>query len=148
VRRKQLLAISYPARISADEDGFCVTFRDVPAAITEGDNREQALANAQDALSGALATHLEYGDEIPEPSEPKRGEVMVLVAADVAGVLALRLGRLSASLSKAALARMLGVSRQSYGQLESFGTNLSLRKLDEVTTAMGYAVELRLVRRP
>jgi antitoxin HicB len=147
VKRKDLLVITYPARIAQDGDGFGVTFRDIPAAITEGDSREEALAHAQDALSAALEAHLEYGDEIPEPSPPRRGEVMVLVDADVAGVLALRFGRLSASLSKAELARRLGVSRQSYGQLESLGTNLSLRKLDEVASAIGYGVELRLIRR-
>jgi hypothetical protein len=39
---------AYPATLTPDPDGgFTVTFRDLPDAITEGDNRDEALLRAE-----------------------------------------------------------------------------------------------------
>lgn len=40
----------YPVTLTPDTDGFCVTFRDIPEAISQGDTTDEALDMAQDAL--------------------------------------------------------------------------------------------------
>jgi predicted RNase H-like HicB family nuclease len=42
--------ISYIAKFSYCDDGICVTFPDVPGAITEADTKEEAIEMAKDAL--------------------------------------------------------------------------------------------------
>jgi len=70
----------YPATLTPDErSGFTVTFRDVPEAITEGDNRREALLHAKDALESALVMYLSERRSLPKNSEPRSGEVMVPV---------------------------------------------------------------------
>jgi antitoxin HicB len=45
----------YPAQFeSAVEGGFVVTFRDIPEAITQGENETEAMEMAQDALVTAF----------------------------------------------------------------------------------------------
>ena len=47
---------AYPCRPTPDEGGrLVVTFPNVPEAITDGKDRSQALAMAEDALGTALA---------------------------------------------------------------------------------------------
>lgn len=52
-----------------DDGGFSVTFPDVPAAITQGDNFEAALLNAIDALETVLEEMLQRGEPSPQQSD-------------------------------------------------------------------------------
>ena len=73
---------AYPAKLTAEaDDGFTVTFRDVPEAITEGDSRDEALMRAEDALESALAMYIAAKEALPKASAAKRGEVMVPLSA-------------------------------------------------------------------
>ncbi|QLA18787.1 type II toxin-antitoxin system HicB family antitoxin [Desulfolutivibrio sulfoxidireducens] len=48
--------------------GFTVTFPDLPGCITEGDDEQQALAMAADALDGHVQTLKDLGMPVPPPS--------------------------------------------------------------------------------
>ena len=81
---------AYPCRLTPDEGGgFVVAFRDVPEAITGGDDRAEALAMAEDALASALAGYVHEEWEIPVPSVIEEGETVVAVPSVVAAKLAL-----------------------------------------------------------
>jgi antitoxin HicB len=68
----------YPARFEpAEEGGFVVTFRDIPEAITQGDNKEEAIDMARDALRVAVELYLEDKRAIPLPSAVEPGEELV-----------------------------------------------------------------------
>lgn len=54
-----------------------VTFRDVPEAITQGDDFNDAVEMAISALSTAREMILDAGKEMPQPSEPLQGEVCI-----------------------------------------------------------------------
>lgn len=60
-------------------DGFVVTFRDVPEAITQGDNFAEAISMAQDALRTAVDIYIECGGNPPAPSAPRHGDVVIEV---------------------------------------------------------------------
>lgn len=51
----------------SEEGGFTVTVPKLPGLTTEGDNYEEALANAKDAIIGYLQILSESGEDIPEP---------------------------------------------------------------------------------
>jgi antitoxin HicB len=61
----------------AKEGGFVVTFPDVPEAITQGDDRAEALTNARDALETALEIYVDDNHDLPAPRAPKRGQAVV-----------------------------------------------------------------------
>jgi antitoxin HicB len=70
--------LPYEVKLSRDEDGrYLVRFPDIPEALTDGATREEALAEAADALAEALAGRINRGDNIPKPDAP--GEVEELI---------------------------------------------------------------------
>jgi len=69
--------LRYPAKIEADGDGFMVSFRDIPEALTGADTREEAEKMAADALLTAMDFYFEDGRAVPEASAPEGGEVLV-----------------------------------------------------------------------
>lgn len=63
----------FPAIFEPGETkGYCVTFPDLPGCITEGDDLEEALHMAKEALELHLYGMEEDGDPIPKPTPPER----------------------------------------------------------------------------
>jgi antitoxin HicB len=76
----------YTVKLTPDKEdgGYVVTCRDLPEAITQGDTREEALAEAADCLEEAIAARIDDGRDIPSPSAPERGELTVSVPPSMA----------------------------------------------------------------
>lgn len=61
----------YPATLTPHENGsgaYGVTFVDLPGCVSVGDNLDDALRMAAEALSLHVGSMLEDGDPIPQPS--------------------------------------------------------------------------------
>ena len=109
---------AYPCQLTPDEDGgFVATFPDVPEAITDGDDRAEALAMAEDALATALAGYVHEKWDIPTPSEPVNGQVSVPVPSVVAAKLALYSAMRAQRITKVELAERLGVTESAVRKL-------------------------------
>ena len=65
----------------AEEGGYVVTCRDLPSLITQGENEQDALAQAADAMDEVFAAYRIAGIELPEPTSPLRGERLVTALA-------------------------------------------------------------------
>jgi antitoxin HicB len=73
----------YPVLLkAAEEGGFVVTCRDLPPLITQGDDKEDALAQAADAMDEVFATYMLEGIAFPTPSKTRRGEYSVAPPAE------------------------------------------------------------------
>ena len=69
---------AYPCTLHPEQpEGFYVTFPDVPGALTSGKDRAEALEMAEDALAIMLGAYVEQGKDLPVPSEPVEGQVLV-----------------------------------------------------------------------
>lgn len=69
----------YYAKIQELENGYLVTFRDVPEALTQGDTYEEAVEMAQDALKTALEFYIEKGLSHPRPTPKHLGEYKIFI---------------------------------------------------------------------
>lgn len=100
----------YPVTLtkSTDLGGFVVTFKDVPEAITQGEDLADALWQAADCLEEAIAGRIRRGDVIPSPSKPKKGQRLIPVPAPMAAKAALYLAMREAKISNVEMARRLG----------------------------------------
>ena len=63
--------------IPAEEGGYVVTCRDLPQLITQGEDEQDALAQAADAMDEVIAAYMIEGADFPEPSTAKRHEHLV-----------------------------------------------------------------------
>ena len=55
-----MINLDYPVHLeAAEEGGFIVTFPDVPEAITQGEDEDEALMRAVDALETAFSFYID-----------------------------------------------------------------------------------------
>ena len=64
--------LSYPIAFEHDDQTILATSPDFPELTTFGDDRDEALARAVDALEEAIAARIHMGEEIPSPSRGAR----------------------------------------------------------------------------
>lgn len=138
---------TYPVTLTPDEvdGGFVVTFRDVPEAITQGEDLADALTQGADALEEAIAGRIRRGDEIPRPSKPAKGQSVVPVPALTAAKAALYLSLQKAKISKSELAARLVCDEKEVRRLLDPRHASKLRRIQEALAALGQRVALRLL---
>ncbi len=59
----------YPAIVHKEDDGSWLEFPDLPGCFTQGDNLEELMENAEEALGAYIAVKMEYKEEIPKASD-------------------------------------------------------------------------------
>lgn len=67
----------YPAKFEKEGQAYNVSFRDIPEAITCGDDWDDALQMAKDALFTSMDFYREKDRTLPPPSECQEGEIMI-----------------------------------------------------------------------
>ena len=136
-RRKNDRPLVYPARLDAEEDGgYVVTFPDFGIGVTQGDNREEALAQAADLLETMVANYVAEGWNLPEPS-PARGRPLVRLAPLVAAKAELFKAMQCAGIDKTGLARGLGIVPKDVERLFSIHHKTRLDQLEAALAVLG-----------
>lgn len=128
----------YPCKLEPNgEGGYVALFPDLPEALTEGASRDEALANAADALEVALLGRMKDGDEVPAASGTSRGEIAVYVPAQAAAKLALYVAFRESGLSQSALGRKLGKDEAEIRRMLDPYHATKLPPLEEALLALG-----------
>ena len=100
--------LKYPVVLTRDtNDTYLVDFPDVPEAHTVGDDIQEALMRAVDALESALMVYIEKHRSIPTPSRPKKGGHSVTVPTLSEAKVAVHQAMLQARVRKSDLAQKL-----------------------------------------
>jgi antitoxin HicB len=135
----------YPARLEpAVEGGFVVTFRDIPEAITQGDDETEALAMAEDALVAAMDFYFEDHRTVPQPSPAQAGERLVELPPSVAAKVLLLNAMIDGHISNAELARRMGARPQEVQRIVDLGHATKIDTLARAARALGKQLEIRL----
>jgi len=136
----------FPAKFTrAKEGGFFVTFPDIPEAITQGDNIDDALQHAADALESALDFYFEEGRRVPMPSRPKRGQRVVELPASVSAKVLLLNEMIAQKVRPATLARRLRVTPQEVTRLIDLRHTTKIDGIAGALKALGKTLEIRAV---
>ncbi|HBC1013286.1 TPA: type II toxin-antitoxin system HicB family antitoxin [Escherichia coli] len=130
----------YPVMFDCDETGCAVLFPDIPEALTGGDTREAALAEAQDALVTALDFYFEDRREIPTPS--RQGEAFVELPASVAAKVLLLNAVVQSGISNAELARMTNTRPQEITRILDLHHATKIDTIQKALAALGKSLEL------
>jgi antitoxin HicB len=134
---------AYPAKIEQDEAGFfLVTFPDFPEAATDGQSREEAMAEAADCLEEAVAGRIKRGEDIPSPSRASEGMVPITLSTLYAMKSALYLALREANLSPADLAAKLGKDQREIHRLLDPRHASRMEALEAALHAVGKRVQV------
>ena len=113
-----------------------MTFPDFGIGVTQGDNREEALAQAADLLETMVANYMAEGWELSEPS-PARGRPLVRLAPLVAAKAELFRAMRCAGIDKAGLARRLGIPPKEVERLFSIHHKTRLEQIEAALVVLG-----------
>lgn len=138
------MLLSYPARITRDGPGYLVVFPDIPEATTGGDSREDALEMAADALATAMDFYFEDKRPVPEPSAPKRGQVLIDLPPSIGAKVLLLNEMLAQGTRNADLARKMNVRPQDVNRLTDLKHPTKIDTIATALKALGKRLELRL----
>ena len=138
--------LQYPARLIRDTNNTIrVEFPDIPEAQTFGEDEEEALMQAVDALDTALSLYIDDRREIPQPSAAKRGLKPVALPALSEAKIALYSAMRAKNVGKAELARRLNCHLPQVDRLLDLTHSSRLEQLEAAFRVLGkrLVVEVR-----
>lgn len=136
----------YPVVLSAQaEGGFVVTFPDVPEAITQGEDRDEAMLYAVDALEAALSFYIGDRRPLPVPSKAKRGQAVVRPGVLESAKLALYAEMLVQGVKKSELARRLGWHMPQVDRLLDLNHSSRMEHLESAARSLGREMRLSVI---
>ncbi|MDE2875487.1 MAG: type II toxin-antitoxin system HicB family antitoxin [Gemmatimonadota bacterium] len=129
---------AYPCALIPEEGGgYSVAFPNVPEALTCADDRDEALAMAEDALAVALGAYVRCREDIPVPTPASPGQEIVAVPLVVAAKLALYTAMREQGMTKVGLARLLGLSEGAVRKLVNPNHRSHIRQVEKALRKVG-----------
>jgi len=136
---------SYPASLERDGDGrLVVHFPALPEAWTDGADEAEALSEAADCLSEALASRIVDGEEIPAPAPLASGQYLVSPEPTIALKAALYEALRRHDMTVADLAELLDMDWHQAARLIDPKRSSKLTSLAAALDAMGCTIEIAI----
>src|SRR5260370_30751576 len=135
--------LRYAVKLSKDTDNtILVDVPDVPEAHTFGEDREEALVRAVDAIESALMLYIDDRQELPTPRTGGKGPFVTLPALTEAK-LALYQSMRAARVGKAELARRLNCHLPQVDRLLDLRHASRLDQLEAAFRALGKQLSIQ-----
>ena len=131
------MTMQYFCKLTPDTGGLTVTFRDIPEALTQGDNTDDALQNAADALLTALEFYFEKRITVPDPTGHKRGEHPVNLPALISAKVALHNEMVRSKKRRVDLARELHLVPSGVDRLLDIRHATKLSTIEQALAVFG-----------
>lgn len=135
----------YPVKLTKQkEGGYLVQFPDLPEAITQGDNMEDALNEALDCLEEAIAYRIISKLDIPAPSQKKKSKYISL-STTFAAKLALYLAMKETKISNILLAKKLHCDEKEVRRLLDPHYRSKLPRIEQALNQLGKKLQVQIV---
>ena len=136
---------AYPVVLTPDDNGTTmVTFPDFPEAVSFGDDDEEALLRAADALETAIIGRMSDREDIPAPSRRKGNQYLVALSTLSSAKVALYQAMRDAGVRKAELARRLHCDFSQVARLLDLRHASRLDQIDAALAALDKRLEIGL----
>jgi antitoxin HicB len=135
----------YPVNLKRDGRFWLVTFPDIPEAITQGRDEDEAMRAASDALETALDFYFEEGRVVPEPSRVNRDGRFIELPASLAAKVLLLNEMLLQKVRPAELARRLNTTPQEVNRLINLRHTSKIDGIANALRALGKSLDMRAV---
>jgi antitoxin HicB len=124
-------------KLTKDGKFIKVNFPDIPEALTQGVDREEALVMAKEALELAMDFYFDDRRPVPAPSQPKRGQAVVELSASTSAKVLLLNEMLRQKVHPAELARKMGTTPQVVNRLVNLRHTSKIDGIDRALRALG-----------
>ena len=134
--------IAYPITLENDDGTVLATSPDFPELTTFGDDPEEAIARAVNALEEAIAARIHDRKDIPSPS---RGKILALLPTLTSVKVMLYQGMREQGIGKAELARRLGWHLPQVDRVMDVQHRSRLDQMEAALGAIGRQLHVRTV---
>lgn len=127
----------YGVAIHREGEDFVVSVRDLPEVVTSGDDLNEALGLAADAIEVAVTGRIEDGMDLSDPTPLEKGEHAIALSAPLAAKVAIYSAWRRSGLKKTELARVLNRNEAEVRRIldPRYGTKLD--QLADAAKALG-----------
>ena len=131
--------MEYPALFEpAEEGGFVISFPGFAWGVSQGDNEEDSLDMARDALLTMIGEHIRKGEDLPLATHPRGKKFrMIQLPALQAAKAGLYLAFRQSGMKKVELARALNIPKTNVDRLFDFRNHTRLDRLEAAFAAVG-----------
>lgn len=134
----------YAFRFTKEDDGWVITCRDLPEAISQAESNENRIEVAEGCLQAALESRIRDNEPLPVASKSRRGEAMINSPAATAAKAALYDAMREAGISKIELARKLGIDEKEVRRMLDTGHGTKLPRIAEALEVLGRHLHIAL----
>ena len=137
--------LCYAVNLEDDDGTVLVTAPDFPELTTFGDDRDEALMRAVDALAEAVAARIYDRKDIPRPTPIEANGVCVQLSTLTAVKVFLYQGMRDQNIGKAELARRLGWHLTQVDRVLNVNHHSRLDQMDAALNAIGLRLDVTSV---
>ena len=139
------MAFGYRYTLERQENGWwLVRFPGIPEALTEGETKEEARANALDSVIAALEGYMKAGEPMPREGAGRSGPERAVLPSLVTAKLAVYETMRSRGWSKVRLAKELGMSENSVRRLLDLRHSSHMWIIDDALAKMNAELSIDL----
>ncbi len=136
--------LAYPVTLIKDEGWFIVESPDFPNVTAQGQTREEALANAVNAIATGVAMNIRNGSPIPVATPAMTGQPVVVLPTQLMLKALIHGEMLRRKMSKADFARTIGWRQNQVARLLDVTHASKLDVIDEAFAALGQQLEVHV----
>ena len=141
------MAFGYRFTLERQENGWwLVRFPGIPEALTEGETKDEARANARDCVVAALEGYMKAGKPLPRGGGGHIGSDRAVLPSLVTAKLAVYETMRARGWSRVRLAKELGMSENSVRRLLNLRHNSHMWIIDEALAKMKAELSIDLPR--
>lgn len=134
----------YFAKLKKEDNYFIVSFPDFPNINTYGESKDEALANAEEALNGTIESDFSRNFDIPVPTIYK-GKSHYPIYVEPHIEIAYKLRQIRKGKSQIQIAKELGITYQAYQKLENpRKCNPTIKTLEKIAKAYNKKIEVAI----
>ena len=134
----------YAFRFTKENDGWVITCRDLPEAISQADTSENRIDTAEGCLQATLESRIHDNEPLPVASKARRGEVLINSPATTAAKAALYDAMREAGISKIELARKMGIDEKEVRRMLDRAHGTKLPRIAEALEVLGRHLHIAL----
>jgi antitoxin HicB len=134
--------MQFPATFTPEEGKIVVRFRDIPEAITQGDDEADALEMAEDVLISSMDFYFDDKRAVPTPSAPLPGERLIALPLSIASKVLLLNEMLAQKVGPSELARRMDSLPQYVNRMIDLNHTTKIDTIEKALAALGKRFEL------
>lgn len=135
----------YPVTLHHDVGSVWISCDDVPELNSAGDNVDEALLDAVDCLETALSLYVDQRRPVPLASPAKPGQPVVRLPALSAAKVALWNAMQAQGVTKAEMARRLGVNRPQVDRLVDLLHSSKIEQVEHALAILGQRLAVTVI---